>query len=716
MTDCARIAILSADNHTVGHLDNTLPDALHFYDDKFVDYLEGAAGTLTFTVPAKHPEAEYIQAGNKLAFSYHDRDRYYTIIKAEPDEHEVHVTAYSLCLDLINETTGPYEASSAMTFAEYLAVFCDEDYMQININEVSTSSIQHTWDGSSTLLARLYSLANVFSAEVEFLPVLRADYTLDHIEVNVYMQHSDSAQGIGDARNDVVMRFGVNVQSIRKTTDISGLYTSIYATGKDGLTISSIARTVNDADGNVEFFTASGSPVLYAPQARDRYPSSVSEDGGYIQYSVSTDYETAEDLYAYMLGYLRRVCTPAVSYKVSGYEELNVGDTVRIIDAAFNPPLYLAARVSQQSWSMTQPERNETTFDNFTEMTAAIRESDPQTIDVVARTAARAANLQAFNAREKADDAAEAAAEADTKAVAARGVADAAKLAIETQEQFFWHDSSGAHISEVAEAASGKNVLINSYGMQILDGSDKLAEFKADEVSLMGDSLRMRAEVTGGSGSQQSNQAQFRKEVDEASATMREEFLIGLYRKQAGGTYTSNPIIVMRFDPNASSDNEMLMIRSNWVDIQNPGYGTDSKWSPGDYPGTRMNANGFRIVNEYVQYREISLGTNRTLYLARNGKFVELILHYAGAIASGTTSLGSVIPSGFRPHQRIITSSSKLINNTLTGLTNTTEALLIIAADGTITLLSSAAADTAWFFNTTVTFITGDSWPATPAS
>lgn len=703
MTDCARIAILSADNNTIGHLDNTLPDALHFYDDKFVDYLEGAAGVLTFTSPAQHQEAELLAAGNKLAFTYHDRDRYYTIIKAEPDEREVHVTAYSLCLDLINETVGAYEAPSAMTFAQYMAQFCDDDYLVLNINEVSTSSIQHTWDGSSTLLARLYSLANVFSAEVEFLPVLRADYTLDHIEVNVYQQHSDTAQGIGDARNDVVMRFGVNVQSIRKTTDISGLFTSIYATGKDGITISSINRTVNDEDGNPLYVTTTGSPVLYAPQARDRYPSSVAEDGGYIQYTVQTEYESAEDLYAYMLGYLKRVSVPAVSYKVSGYEELNVGDTVRVIDAAFNPPLYLTARVSQQSWSMTQPERNETTFDNFTEMTSAIRESDPQTVDVVARTAARAAALSAFNAREAADDAATAAATADSKAVTAKNTADAAKAAIEAQEQYFWHDTSGAHISDVAEATSGKNVLITSTGMNLYDGTTLLAQFKADEVSLLQNELRMRAGLE-----QARRQSQMKKDVS-VTDTVEQELIIGIdvtdWDDDPSLTRKPNPYISFRYDP-VTTKKGTLYIAAERLYLGNPGNSSGIPKETG-----QVKSNGYEIMTEYMDSYSYNPATGKYIYFNRIGRMVCVRFYYLGAFTAGATDLGAVIPSGLRPNAPVRIGSAKLLKSDGSTLTTTTEIMSILKDDGHIIFVASAAADATWVYADTAMYFTNDAWP-----
>ena len=680
MTDCARIAILSADNNTIGHLDNTLPDALHFYDDKFVDYLEGAAGVLTFTSPAQHQEAELLAAGNKLAFTYHDRDRYYTIIKADPDEREVHVTAYSLCLDLINETVGAYEAPSAMTFAQYLAHFCDDDYLVLNINEVSTSSIQHTWDGSSTLLARLYSLANVFSAEVEFLPVLRADYTLDHIEVNVYQQHSDTAQGIGDARNDVVMRFGVNVQSIRKTTDISGLFTSIYATGKDGITISSINRTVNDEDGNPLYVTTTGSPVLYAPQARDRYPSSVAEDGGYIQYTVQTEYESAEDLYAYMLGYLKRVSVPAVSYKVSGYEELNVGDTVRVIDAAFNPPLYLTARVSQQSWSMTQPEKNETTFDNFTEMTSAIRESEPQTVDVVARTAARAAALSAFNAREAADDAATAAATADSKAVTAKNTADAAKAAIEAQELYFWHDTTGAYVSTEPGVTTGKHLKLTSTSIQLKDGSSVLAEFGATQISLLAKVFLQHSDTSVGP-----LESLFHQVL--STDTLKQMMYFGLTH---GTGITEGTPAYIRFSCDPSDGHKGVTTIS----------------------GDNVLINGYDAVNTRRAHDSVNIGTNGS-YFAYNrfGSVVQVTICLIGPFSSGVASWQSAIPSGYRPTIGEYTPASKFMSTNHDALTNTSEGVVRFNTDGSASLLMNAAVDQSWRLEYGFVYLTSDDWP-----
>ncbi len=693
-----RMAILSADNRCVGHLDNSTENGLHYFKDSFTDYLEGAAGVFTFTAPAGHPDSQYLVEGNKIAFVYQDKDRYYTIVKAAPSEHTIDVTAYSLCLDLINEQSPAYEAQTAMTFAQYLAIFCDDDYLTINRNEVDGVAIKHTWDGTSTLLARLYSLATVFSAEIEFLPILRADYTLERIEVNVYAQHDETHQGIGEDRQDIVMQYGVNVRGVRKTSDITGLYTSIYATGKDGITISDIARTVTDSDGEVLYFTEAGSPILYAKQARDRYPSSISEDGGYIQYSPgqATDYETAEALYGYMLGRLKVISQPAVSYEVDGYDALNVGDTVIIKDEEFQPPLYLAARVSQQKWSVTQPEQNKTTFDNFTEYAATISNTAASSVpvDVVARTAARAASLAAYNARE-------AAKVADTKAASAQTTAAQAKTAIETQEQYFWHDSEGAHVAETAEGATGKNLLLTADGMQIRDGDTILAAFTAEEVDLLESAMRLRAGVIGTHGMQ----TQLRADITHDFEGTR-EMIMGINMTDYQDYYDSNPMPYLRLILDPSVPKGTVWLAGNDVFLGNPG-GTGQPGQKG-----RVRSNGYEIMTEYFAQTTVTIGTNRYLYLRRIGRTVQATLMYLGPIAAGVTNLGAIIPEGFRPLYASYSSSTRWMKPTTGELTTNTETIIYAKITGEVELHTSAAADNLWALNLTFSYLCQSAWPA----
>ena len=77
-------------------------------------------------------------------------------------------------------------------------------------------------------------------------------------------------------------------------------------------------------------------------------------------------------LYGQALAELKKLSDPQVSYEVDGYFDTAIGDTVNIVDEAYNPPLYLNARVTEQIRSFTDPTQNKTTFSNFRELQSQI--------------------------------------------------------------------------------------------------------------------------------------------------------------------------------------------------------------------------------------------------------------------------------------------------------------------------------------------------------
>lgn len=369
-----RICILSNDNTPLGFMDNDLPGALHFYDDKLHVYLEGTAHTFEFSAREDHEDAQLLEVGNKLSFVYNSKPYYLNIMSTEQTETEIKVEAWAFALELLNETAAAYSAASAMTFVQYIKAFSfDFDIMELGINEVSQKSITYEWTSDSdSILKRLYSLANVFDAEIELVPRLNQDYTLDKIVLNVYREHSDSYQGIGQRRDDQRYRYGHGIEGVTRKQDITELYTSIRAYGADDLTVASIgAREHKDADGNVAYTHASGSRTIYAPLAAQRFPSTIG-DGRYIAYIWSTDYKDAETLYSNALAKLKEISEPKCEYEIKGYIDVNIGDTVTIVDEAFNPPLYLDTRVVEQEISFTDSTKNSTTFDNAAEIGSGI--------------------------------------------------------------------------------------------------------------------------------------------------------------------------------------------------------------------------------------------------------------------------------------------------------------------------------------------------------
>lgn len=369
--DSIRIAILSANNTPIAFMDNAHKKSMHYWDDDLHEYLQGAANTYTFTVNAKHPDAEHVTVGNKVAFTYKGKSYYLNIVNTDQTEQTISATAWSLSFELINEDAGEYKAARAMSFEEYLAVFDAERTLKLGLNEVSDKRITNEWTGTTTVLKRLFSLANVFSAEIEFETVLNSDYSLKEIVLNVYREHSDTDSGIGEYRGDVVLRYGKGITGIRKTTDAEKLYTCIQPTGKDGLTINGLDKKEYDENGNIEYFTDGA--LIRAPQARDRFPSNiVNKEDAYILMRKEYDTDNQDKLYSMALSDLKTASEPVVTYEVDGYFDTNIGDTVRMQDQEWTPVLYLQARVSEQVRSLTDPKTAKTVFSNYKELTSEI--------------------------------------------------------------------------------------------------------------------------------------------------------------------------------------------------------------------------------------------------------------------------------------------------------------------------------------------------------
>lgn len=372
--DNIRIAILSTNNTPVAYMDNGHKKSMHYWNDDLHEYLQGTANAYTFTVNAKHPDAQHIKAGNKVAFTYKGKSYYLNIVNTDKTEQTITATAWSLSFELINEDAGEYKAGKAMSFEEYLTVFDAERTLKLGLNEVSDKRITNEWTGTTSVLKRLFSLANVFSAEIEFETVLNRDYSLKEIVLNVYRKHSDTDSGVGEYRNDIVLRYGKGITGIRKTTDAEKLYTCIQPTGKDGLTITGLDKKEYDENGNIEYFTDGA--IIRAPQARDRFPSNiVNKADAYILMRKEYDTDSKDKLYSMALSDLKTASEPVVTYEVDGYFDTNIGDTVRMQDQEWTPVLYLQARVSEQIRSLTNPKTAKTVFTNYKELTSEISDS-----------------------------------------------------------------------------------------------------------------------------------------------------------------------------------------------------------------------------------------------------------------------------------------------------------------------------------------------------
>ena len=112
-------------------------------------------------------------------------------------------------------------------------------------------------------------------------------------------------------------------------------------------------------------------------QARNKIPSNTNKkDDGYLfDDRGETEYTTVEALKGYMLSELKKISQIKVDYETQGYFDSDPGDTFSLEDSVYyNPPLYLEARVYEQTESLvlgvTSSDR--TTFTNFVQKESEI--------------------------------------------------------------------------------------------------------------------------------------------------------------------------------------------------------------------------------------------------------------------------------------------------------------------------------------------------------
>lgn len=381
----------------VAFIDNNKQGTLNYFNDTWTRYLETGSSIFDFTVFKKAIISDIGQkraynALNEKAFvSFHYKGKTYlhTIRKVEENEKVIKCYGINLNLELINEYSIPYKSPKAMSFKE----FCEEmdllnyTFLKIGINEVSDKKIFAEWEGTDTKLNRLLSLAKKFGAEIEFDTRLNADSSIKSFTVNVYHEHDDNHQGVGQL-SPTVLVYGKNLKTLTRTIDKTRIYNTVVPTGKDDkgnvVDIRGLGPwSVNNAKGEREFYQSGA--ALYAPLSMQMYPSTFTHSTGdrdqWTRKDMTVESSNPEVIRSMAYRELKKNCYPAVTYEAEGFADLDIGDTVKVYDDGFNPTLLLEMRVSEQTISFTNPKNNKTTFSNAKALENRLSQGIQQQLD-----------------------------------------------------------------------------------------------------------------------------------------------------------------------------------------------------------------------------------------------------------------------------------------------------------------------------------------------
>ena len=356
--DNIRIAVRdSTDSYNVAFFDNE--SGIKFKTANLTKFLAGSASMLSLSFNSK--DIDTVKTGCKLSFVYKNKPYWLNIMDIQKTGFKINLIAYSLVLEINNEQKGSYKSDKAQSIAQYVRIFDPENSLTIGINEVADKSIKLEWTGTDTLLDRLYSIANSFDAELEFVTEVNSDYSLRRHVLNIYRKGN-----LGKDLTGQPVRVGKDLKVINYSDNIKELYSAVHATGKDGLTIAGLTKTVNDDAGKPLYVTDGA--YLRCPQTRDRFPAvgRNSADNYLLLDLGSTEYETKEALYGYMLAELKKTSVPKVSYTAEGSMDGEIADKMTLIDDLhFDQPLYVQARISEMTEDIITGRVTETTFTNY---------------------------------------------------------------------------------------------------------------------------------------------------------------------------------------------------------------------------------------------------------------------------------------------------------------------------------------------------------------
>lgn len=362
-------------------LNNNVPGMLPYSNSQWHTYLEYATSTFDFIIPKivdgkLHDDVKYINDDMLVSFYYDNTYHVFYVSQLIENDTSFQVTCNNTNLELAQEGAIPYKSDNAQTLAWYLN---DMGYlgfanMEIGVNEVSDKTRKVEFEAQDTRLAQLRSLMSKFDAEMAFRTELNRDGTLKRFIIDIYQQPDENHHGIGKVRGDVVLYFQNELKGVQVTSDKTQLFNAGNFIGQDGVNLNDVEFEEKNELGQVEFYSRRGNSLVFAPLSRERYPSTMNPGNAdnWTRKDFETEYKDVNALKGYALRTIKQYAYPLMTYTVDiqssfieNYKDINLGDTVKIINNNFRGGLALEARVSEMVISFDMPLNNSVVFTNF---------------------------------------------------------------------------------------------------------------------------------------------------------------------------------------------------------------------------------------------------------------------------------------------------------------------------------------------------------------
>ena len=380
-------------------LNNNVPGMLPYSNSQWHPYLEYATSTFDFTIPKivngkLHEDVKYINDDMFVSFYYDNSYHVFYVSQLVENDTSFQVTCNNTNLELAQEQSVALKNDTAQSVVWYLQHLDILGFtnLEIGVNEISGKTRKLEFEPQETKLAQLHSLMSKFDAEFAFRTELNRDGTIKKFTIDIYQIPDENHHGIGKARGDVVLHYQNELKGVQVTSDKTQLFNAGVFTGADGVNLESVEFEEKNELGQVEFYSRRGSSYVFAPLSRERYPSTMNPDNAdnWTRKDFQTEHKDVNSLKGYALRTIKQYAYPLLTYTVDiqssfieNYKDINLGDTVKIINNNFRGGLALEARVSEMVISFDMPLNNSVVFTNFRKLDNKPSGSLQQRIDEI---------------------------------------------------------------------------------------------------------------------------------------------------------------------------------------------------------------------------------------------------------------------------------------------------------------------------------------------
>lgn len=384
-------------------LNNNVPGMLPYSNSQWHPYLEYSTSTFDFTIPKivngkLHEDVKYINDDMFVSFYYDNTYHVFYVSQLVENDTTFQVTCNNTNLELAQERSVALKSDTAQSIAWYLEhlEILGFTNLEIGVNEVSDKTRTLEFEPQDTKLAQLHSLMSKFDAEFAFRTELNRDGTIKKFTIDIYQIPDENHHGIGKARGDVVLHYQSELKGVQVTSDKTQLFNAGVFTGADGVNLESVEFEEKNELGQVEFYSRRGSSYVFAPLSRERYPSTMNPDNAdnWTRKDFQTEYKDVNSLKGYALRTIKQYAYPLMTYTVDvhssfmeSYKDVNLGDTVKIINNNFRGGLALEARVTEMVVSFDIPLNNSVVFSNYRKIVNKPSSDLQQRIDEIAARA-----------------------------------------------------------------------------------------------------------------------------------------------------------------------------------------------------------------------------------------------------------------------------------------------------------------------------------------